>query len=161
MSCSQWPGNGVHKRNPKTGACRGWRSRDWDLCMQISPWIIFTVTRWSVNCASHSQYNLRFFRRFSLILRSWTAARRLFRSLARCLAARNEAAPDTRTSQLHKEPPNAFFPQTHSARRVKSGEFGVSSDPVCSFPAEEEWPKRTNSVRGPRNERPPSPPSPL
>lgn len=39
------------------------------------------------------------------------------------------------------------------------GEFGVSSDSVCSFPAVEGWPKRTNSVRGPRNERPPSPPS--
>ena len=105
MSCCQWPGNGVHdKPNPKNGACRGWRSRDRDLCMQISPRIIYTVTRWSVNCASHSQYNLRFFRSFSLILRSWTAAR-----LARCLAARNEAAPNTRTSQLHKDPPNVFF----------------------------------------------------
>lgn len=54
-----------------------------------------------------------------------------------------------------------FFFQTRSARRVNSGEFGVSSDPVCSFQVVEGWPKRTNSVRGPRNERPPSPPTPL
>lgn len=79
------------------------------------------------------------------------------------MTARNEAAPNTRTSQLHKDPPNVFFfffPQTRSARRVNSGEFGVSSDPVCSFQAVEGWPKRTKSVRGPRNERPPSPPTP-
>lgn len=146
MICSQWPGNGVHEKpKPRNRACRGWRSRAWDLRVQISPWIMYIATRWSVNCTSHRQYNLGlFFRR--LFTRFKALSSRAACQVFSCNKWGSSWHPNESTSPR----PSKRFHTTRSFYRAK---FGFSSDPVCSFPAVAGFPLPAKHEPQPRSQK--------